>query len=167
MAVKRSGKLQNVKAKVENGAKNGLLLAGDKIAQDATRIAPIKAGRLKRSITRSNPKKNGNNWSVTIGTDVEYARAQEFGSGLHATRGPKQKIKIVPKKQKGGKKALAFKWPGAPSGLEPSASGKFVFKSIMHPGVKAQPYLRPALDQNREIAVKIIGNAIVGALTSG
>lgn len=163
MPVKRSGKLQNVKAKVENGTKNGLLLAGDLIAQRATRKAPIDTGRLKRSITRSNPKKSGNNWSVTIGTNVKYAAAQEFGSGLHSTRRSKQKIRITPK----NKKALAFKWANAPSGLEPSKSGKFLFSSVMHPGVKAQPYLRPALEESREDATKIIGNAIVGALTSG
>lgn len=160
MAVVRNGKLQNLKAKVENGAKNGLLLAGNLIAQRATRKAPIDTGRLKRSITRSNPKKEGTRWTITIGTNVEYARAQEFGSGLHATRGPKKKIKISPKR----KKALAFKWPNAPSGLEPSKSGKHVFLSVMHPGVKPQPYLRPALEESREDATKIIGNAIVGAL---
>lgn len=162
MAVKRSGKLQNVKARVENGTKNGLLLAGDLVAQRATRKAPIDTGRLKRAITRSNPKKKGSNWIITVGVfKVKYARAQEFGSGLHATRRPKKKIKIVPNK----KQALAFKWPNAPSSLKPSKSGKHIFLSVMHPGVKAQPYLRPALEESQEDITKIIGNAVVGALT--
>lgn len=44
--------------------------------------------------------------------------------------------KIRPK----NKKALAFKWPGAPPiAGQPSKSGKHVFKSVQHPG--SRPYV--------------------------
>jgi HK97 gp10 family phage protein len=93
MSVKRSGKMRSLPAKVENGVKEGLILGGDLIAQRAQRKARVKTGRLKRSIMRGNPKKLGNGRMViSIGTNVEYAMAQEFGVGANAEDPSKSKV---------------------------------------------------------------------------
>lgn len=81
MSVKRSGKMNGLRAKVENGAKEGLILAGDLIAQRATRKAPVDTGRLKRSITRGNPFTTPDGQAISVGSNVEYAPYQEFGTG--------------------------------------------------------------------------------------
>lgn len=66
------------------------------------------------------------------------------------------------------KQALAFDWPNAPAGLEPSKSGKHVFKSVQRPQItiKPHPYLRPALEESRADTVKIIVRSVIGAIKS-
>lgn len=81
MSIKRSGKMTGIEARAENGAKEGLILAGDLIAQRATRKAPVDTGRLKRSITRGNPFKTADGLAISVGSNVEYAPYQEFGTG--------------------------------------------------------------------------------------
>lgn len=79
--VKRKGKLKGMAAKVENGAKTGLILAGDLVAQRAAGRAHVVTGRLKRSITRGNPVKAGGRMSISVGSNVSYAREEEFREG--------------------------------------------------------------------------------------
>jgi hypothetical protein len=91
------------------------------IQADAQAMAPVDTGLLRESIRI---------WRyadrIVIGVDeqiVPYAPYQEYG-----TRGP---YTISAKR----KKALAFK-----------VAGKTVIvKKVTHPGVKAHPYIRPAL----------------------
>ena len=81
MAVKRSGKMNNLSAKVEQGAREGLILSGDLIAQRAQRRAHVVSGRWKRSITRGNPFKTSNGMAISVGSNVEYAEEEEFREG--------------------------------------------------------------------------------------
>ena len=158
---RRAGRLKKLAARIENGMRIGLILSGKLVSQRATRKAPRDTGRLKRSIKEGKPYKvRKTALAIDIGTKVSYARAHELGSGLFAEKGPKKKIEIRPDK----KKALAFFWPNAPAGLTPSASGKFVFGKVMHPGIKPTPYLRPALKESTADIKKIILASVVGAL---
>jgi hypothetical protein len=62
--------------------------------------------------------------------------------------------------------ALAFSWPGGPTGhsaYDPE-TGLFFFKRVFHPGVPAQPYLRPALQHNRDLVRRMILQAIVNEM---
>ena len=86
MTVKRTGKGISLAA-LENAQKRGLILAGKLIAQRATNKAPIDTGRLKRSITHSQPIQLGPaHFAIEIGTNVEYAIYQEFGTGNKSIR---------------------------------------------------------------------------------
>lgn len=68
-------------AKLENAQKLGLLESGMLVSQRATQKAPIDTGRLKRSIHPTIPQKIGDGVQVTaVGTNVEYAPYQEFGT---------------------------------------------------------------------------------------
>lgn len=78
--VKRSGKMNNLSAKAESGAKEGLILAADLIAQRATKRAPVDTGRLKRSITRGNPFAVQGGQAISVGSNIKYAPYQELGT---------------------------------------------------------------------------------------
>lgn len=99
---------------------------GSRMVEEAKKRAPRKSGKLAQSINYQ--VKNGN--QLIVGSDLEYAMFQEFGT---ASRGefPGQPYKIRPKK----------------------AGGKLVFKigdktirtrEVTHPGVPARPYIRTA-----------------------
>lgn len=83
------------------------------------------------------------------------ARAQEFGSGLHARRGPKVKYPILPKNGK----MLAFKWEIADANPERFSflpDGRVLLPGVMHPGIQAanegQGYIAPAMRELRKKA---------------
>jgi HK97 gp10 family phage protein len=90
------------------------------IADDARALAPVRNGRLKASIFHDTV-----GLTARIGTDVDYWRYVEYGAPAHTIR-PRNK------------KALF--WEGA---AHPVAV-------VHHPGSPAQPFLRPALLQQRE-----------------
>lgn len=81
MSVKRSGKMKSLSALIENGAKEGMILAGDLIAQRAAQKAHVVTGRLKRSISRGNPVRTPQGMTIAVGTNVSYAREEEFRAG--------------------------------------------------------------------------------------
>lgn len=105
------------------------------------------------------------------------ARAQEYGSGLHARRGAKKKYPIKPK----NKRILAFHWEVATrSEMEAGKPGKFMFapdgrvlmRQVNHPGIKAanngQGYIAPAMRELRKRGKKELSadvrQAILGDL---
>ena len=85
------------------------------------------------------------------------ARAQEYGSGLKARRGPKQKYPIRPKT----KKVLAFYWEIAsqnPDRFQFLDDGRVILPEVMHPGIQAansgKGYIAPAMVELRKRAKK-------------
>jgi HK97 gp10 family phage protein len=160
MPVRREGKLSSgeLKNKGLAGLDRGLILAGQLVAQRATRRAPIDTGRLKRSITQGRPySKSGGGRAIDVGTNVEYARIQEFGGTIPAQV-------IIPRNAE----ALAFKWPNAPANLPAGKGGLHYFKKVTRPQITipAQPYLRPAIEESKRQVRAIIGKSVLGAMTS-
>jgi HK97 gp10 family phage protein len=98
---------------------------------EAKRRVPRKTGHLGRSIKAGRVTKR----SATVEANARYAAYVEFGTKPHVIR-PKTK------------KALAW----APSGQtrlsgRPRKGAKRIFATIVnHPGTKAQPFLRPAVE---------------------
>ncbi len=160
MPVTREGKLSSgeLKNKGLAGLDRGLILSGQLVTQRARRKSPIDTGRLKRSLTQGRPySKTGGSRAIDVGTNVVYAAIHEFG-------GKTKPHLITPRI----KQALAFEWPNAPAGLEPSKSGKYVFSSVNHPGsvIKATPYLRPAIEESKKKVVIILTRSVIGAMNS-
>lgn len=86
--------------------------------------APIEYGNLRGSINTQGPKVTGNNVEASVGTNIEYARHQEEGTGIYGPR----KQPITPKKGK----YLVFK-----------VGGRTIFaKSVK--GVRPKRYFRGA-----------------------
>lgn len=95
--------------------------------------APKDTGALRRSIT-SKVEVTGNSIEGIVFTPLEYAPYQEFGTGLFAENGNGRKTPWVYMDDK----------------------GNYHYTRGQHP----QPYMRPALEENKD---KII-NMIKGAL---
>jgi hypothetical protein len=90
----------------------------------AKQLCPVDTGRLRSSI-QAVPSGGRLNYTVTIGTNVSYAADVEFGTAPHV---------IVPNTKQ------ALYWPGA---AHPVAR-------VNHPGTRAQPYMRPAIEMAAE-----------------
>ncbi|MFD1832407.1 HK97-gp10 family putative phage morphogenesis protein [Streptomyces desertarenae] len=90
------------------------------VQNEARRRAPVDTGRLRSSIVHR-MENRGRSVSYSVGTNVNYAAAVEFGTAPHV---------IVPKNRK------ALYWPGA---AHPVAK-------VNHPGTAARPFLRPAIE---------------------
>ena len=94
--------------------------------------------------------------TISIGMkkgEAEAAAAYEFGSGLHGKEG--KKYPIVPRKSGGFLVFPKERWPGyAPP---PDAPNMFFFSKVMHPGVEARPYMKPAIEENKEEMKRLIG----------
>jgi len=98
-------------------------------ASEAKKIVPVDKGFLKNSIR---PEKKGKfTWEVA--TNIGYGLFVEFGTGPH-------EIRI--------KKKMAL------------SNGKVIFgKKVMHPGTRAQPFLRPAFEKAKRKVFKELRQA--------
>ena len=104
------------------------------VERAAKQKTPKGTGELRRSIT-SQVIPNGFGATGIVFTPLEYAPYVEFGTGLFAENGGRQDVPWNYKDDEG-------EWH--------STSG-------MHP----QPFMRPALDENRAQIKRIIGEAII------
>lgn len=103
------------------------------VERSAKQKAPKGTGELRRSIT-SKVEPNGDNPIGIVFTPLEYAPYVEFGTGLFAENGGRMDVPWNYQDDKG-------EWH--------STSGQ-------HP----QPFMRPALNENREQIKRIIREAI-------
>lgn len=117
-------------------------------AGEVTKLAKSFApNHLKDKISSSTEERGEGTYLIRTTVKAPDARAQEFGSGLHARRGPKAKYPIYPK----NKKVLAFFWEVATSNPDQfimTPEGKVLLPKVMHPGIKpvngGKGYIRPA-----------------------
>lgn len=104
------------------------------VERAAKQKAPKGTGELRRSIT-SRIDHTGEEATGVVFTPLEYAPYIEFGTGLFAEEGGRQDVPWHYKDDEG-------EWH--------STSGQ-----------KPRPYMRPALNENREQIKKILEEAIV------
>lgn len=105
------------------------------VERTAKQKAPKDSGELRRSIT-SKVEGEGANTIGVVFTPLEYAPYIEFGTGLFA--------------EEGGRKDV-------PWAYEDEKTGELIWTC----GNKPQPYLRPALNENREEIKRLLATAIV------
>ena len=143
---------------IDQGAREGLDMATAFVANEAKSLAPQgETSHLKQSIgpgtSTGSYLQNTLRSSVTAG--APYASYVEFGTGERGESPPAsgQKYAIRPK----NRKALRFAAPGG---------GGFVFVSgtIWHPGMRAKPYMRPAIANNVGRIEDLVAAAIENAL---
>ena len=103
------------------------------VERSAKEKAPKGNGELRRSIT-SEVRQNGGEVEGVVFTPLEYAPYVEFGTGLFA--------------EKGGRKDVPWCYQ--------DDEGEWHSTSGMSP----QPYMRPALNENREVIKRILKEAI-------
>ena len=97
---------------------------------EARRKAPRRTGNLRRSI-ESKVENNGDEIIGTIFTPLEYAPYVEYGTGLFA--------------ESGGRKDV-------PWAYRDEKTGQLIWTSGQHP----HPFMRPALNENRERIIGLI-----------
>jgi HK97 gp10 family phage protein len=69
---------------ISTQAEKGMQKIGNIIATQAKLLAPVKTGRLRRSIA-SRVEREGDDIKVVIGTNLEYAPFVEYGTGIFTT----------------------------------------------------------------------------------
>lgn len=104
-----------------------------RVERSAKEKAPKDTGALRRSIT-SEITQEGGELVGTIFTPLEYAPYVEFGTGLFA--------------EKGGRKDVPWNYQ--------DDKGEWHSTRGQHP----QPFMRPALNENREEIMRIIKEAL-------
>jgi HK97 gp10 family phage protein len=114
--------------------RQGLERACALVERKAKEKAPKDTGALRRSITSEITHEGGNLTGVVF-TPLEYAPYVEYGTGLFAEKGGRKDVPWVYQDDKG-------EWH--------STSGQ-----------KPQPFMRPALNENREEIIRIIKEALI------
>ena len=113
---------------------NALQKACAIVERDAKQKAPKGTGELRRSIT-SKVEQSGGEIQGVVFTPLEYAPYVEYGTGLFAEEGGRRDVPWNYQDDKG-------EWH--------STSGQ-----------KPQPFMRPALDENREQILRIIKEGLM------
>lgn len=103
------------------------------VERDAKMKAPKGSGELRRSIT-SKVDVNGDELVGVVYTPLEYAPYVEYGTGLFA--------------EEGGRKDVPWCYQ--------DDEGEWHTTSGMHP----QPFMRPALNENREQIIRILKEGV-------
>lgn len=119
-------KMKNPASIIEKVAKATLEKAGLLVISQAKQIAPRKTSTLARSITYSPVEKVGGNYQTRVGSNVEYAPHQEFGTGIYGKGSP-----IRPKRAK------MLAWKGK--------SGKMIFARSVK-GVKGKKFMQKGIE---------------------
>lgn len=136
--------LLSLPATVEGAVMRGALRAGQKVFMDAAKAAvPVDDGALRDSI-KINFRRRSQKFGVVRmhltagGKTAWYAHFVEYGTASFYTgtgRSKRKPYKIKPKK----KGALLF--------------GGKVRETVTHPGIKPQPFMRPAFDAHNLQAI--------------
>lgn len=109
-----------------------------RIEADAKRKAPVESGRLRGSIASEAERVSEEVVRAVIGSNVEYAPFVEMGTDPHPITGD------------------PLAWEGG--------GGEMQFATeVQHPGTPAQPFLRPAVEQNKPFVRDRVAEAVENA----
>jgi len=174
-------------------------LVENKITEELNRVANDIASQAKSNsswssdipdaISVSKLDKNADRYTIDITVNLKaapQARAYEYGSGIHRTRGKPGTYRISPRPDTDATMLVfpfTITFMPSPNKLRGVAgigdwedvwyemavsdhgqiSGRMFWNYVDHPGVDARPYLAPAIEESR----RSIRNRIVLALLSG
>jgi HK97 gp10 family phage protein len=138
--------LEQLPTKIQRNIMRSALAAGAKvIMREAKQNTPVMFGDLKDSL-RVSTRLRGMKATADVkagNTDAWYGHFIEFGTAAHT----------IKPKNRGN---LKFR----------GANGQAVYSNgVNHPGIKAKPFMRPALDSKAKEAIIATGNKIRQRLT--
>lgn len=129
--------ISDLEKKIDDNGEETLKKACALVEGEAKMLAPKgRTGELARSITSKVEEVDGE-LVGTVFTPLEYAPYVEYGTGLYAENG-------------NGRKDV-------PWAYEDEKTGELIWTSGQHP----HPYMRPALDKNREKIANIIKEGLL------
>lgn len=147
--------LEAFPARLQKNALKSAMIAGARVVRDEARAnVPRKSGKLAKSIKTSSPRAfTGGAASVKVkllgphsfvGTFLEYGVSPHLIARTGAGQG-----KVAIQKAVDGKGVVSTK--------AMKIGEDFVSGIIMHPGIVARPFLRPALDRKQGEVIDAIG----------
>lgn len=151
---------QKIKQGVDSFIRKELTMLVADVA-DGARENSSWSTKIPGSISASPVREENGSFVAEVTVDLKIApeaAAFEYGSGLHGKKGMKYEIK--PKEAN----ILSFPkgdWPNYQP--PPEAPEVFRFGVVQHPGVKARPYLQPAIDNE----MKRVKQRLLRAFLSG
>ena len=144
--------LENLPAKMQDGAiRSGLTAAAGVIRDEARLRAPKQSGLMAKAIRSGSSRKNQDNtFSIRVYVDERKKHGflgyfQEYGVMPHFISAGDSELSSRKLTQKMGRE-------GTIRAL--NINGEFVSGTVLHPGHRAQPFLRPALDNKADEATR-------------
>jgi len=163
--------LNKFSKKTQQEIKDEVTATALKIQSNAKRNAPVNLGTLRQSIYLTSDVKNNAQYRFTIGSSAKYAPYVEFGTG--------GKVSIPTgygsyASQFKGKTGGTFKdmvlalteWvqkKGIASGKQSKSAAYMIALSILRKGLRPQPFLIPAFEQEKPKLKSRILNIIKNA----
>jgi HK97 gp10 family phage protein len=143
-----------------NALSRGMRAAGNVVRDEARLRAPKETGKLAKAIKTGSPRKLENGvHSIRVRLDGEHSFLgifHEYGVRPHYITAGEESLsprKLTQRARRDGQLS---------DGSEGSliVNGKHVRGAILHPGLPAQPFMRPALDIKGEEAVEALAEAV-------
>ena len=168
-------RLNQLDTQLKKDIKNEVNASALKIQSDAKKLAPVNLGTLRNSIYLVEQSKDNNSYLFGVGASVSYAPYIEFGTGGKVSiPNGFEDYAIQFKNKKGGtfkEMVLALTEWVQKKGIASSGKGKnssksvayMIALSILRKGLRPQPFLIPAFQNERKRLVanieKLIKNA--------
>jgi HK97 gp10 family phage protein len=156
--------IKNMSDAVSKEVSNEMQASVMKIASDAKKLAPINFGELRNSI-RWNKESE---LTYSVGAYASYAPYLEFGTGpLTTIPNGYSTFASQFQQKKGGKfkdmvNALTL-WvqrKGIAGGKNPKSLAYIIALSILKKGMRPQPYLIPAFEQEKNLLIERLKNIL-------
>ena len=138
--------LKQFTPRIEGNIMRGALRASAKVIyEEAKALAPVDDGDLKKSIRLKTKNKKGRVTASVVAGNKEafYAHFVEYGTGSFYS-GKGESIRRPYKISAKTKGSLFF--------------GGKAFQSFTHPGIKPEPFMRPAFDSKQDESLKVFGD---------
>lgn len=150
----------SIRGAIEAQILKQLTISANSIAEDAKRNSAWSS-TIPDAIEIGKATKQQNGYYIDVIVNLKtapHAAAFEYGSGERAEKGNKEKYKIEPDQAS----VLVFPWQpdfipwkspkfkGIQRTDKGTTKGTYYFHYVEHPGVKPKPYLRPAIEKNRD-----------------
>lgn len=157
--------LDQLAPKLEANIMRGALRAGANVSRDRARAnlaanGSVKTGKLQRSLKISTKSKRGTVTAKVQASSLADNRAfwLEFGTAAHL---------ISVQNEEKGINAKTGKYVSMTTINRNvlKIGNNFVGPTVSHPGARAMPYLRPALDAGAQDSLLAVGNYIKKRLT--
>jgi len=154
---KAMAKFDKYKKTVQTEVKDEVAVSALKIQSDAKKLAPVNLGMLRNSIYLKSESPSQGKFMFTVGVAKKYAPYVEFGTGgkVSIPKGYESYASQFKTKSGGTFKEMIkalTEWvqkKGIASGKQSKSAAYMIALSILRKGLRPQPFLIPAFEQEK------------------